>query len=261
MDKPENNHNVGRVQRGRVVKVTKAKSKLLKTQKQNRKSGKLLPTRLTRTTRNQSKQIQARSSAVNHNSFFENLSDMEADATNGNIENEIPGSVDRMNSTNKTIPIEIIDIGNTSSNTSGVIISDSRSASIVSISSDTSFAMSSYTDYERKLMGYMKELLVRMGSLEKQVAKLDVRIVNNSKIQSSDRQDTFVNVPTKLDINDLNELHKRCLPVNTLSNLNSFEQKLKCEEFTKSVVSEITISLNHEIKHFILSFYISNIIS
>lgn len=253
MKKSEN--DVNRVRPNRIS-ISKAKGKLLK-KKLNRLSGKQSPIRQTRITRNRSKQIQPRSSAVNHNSFFESLVDMEADenvdnniadrtdSNNQTIANEIidsdstlsgtindiesialDESIDRTGSTNETVQTESIDLASTSSGTSGGTKSNPQNVSIVSISSDTSFAMRLSTDFQRQMMEFMKELLVRMGAVEKNVAKLDVRMANYFKMQLSDRQDTFVNVPIKLDINDLNELQKRCLPVNSLSDLDTLERSL-----------------------------------
>lgn len=234
MNKTKESRSTQNGSRSRILKISKEKSVMLKKLGNKRRSGTNLvqPNRPKRTRKNPT---ETRTSAVNHNDFFAEIEETESNESSISL-----------NCTNTSTTNVSGDGSSDSDRATGSAHSIAPNTSVVSISSGISSASRPHTNFEKEMIAYMKEILIRIGALEKNVAKLDVRFASSTRLQSPDHSDAFGSLPKKLNIVDLNELRGLGLPVNCVSNLDALEQKLKCEEFTKNVVSEIFITLNSD---------------
>lgn len=181
----------------------------------------------------------SRSSSVNGDEFFEQLINREPDPTNAIIEitsessssNQTNDSHDTNNLSSVVTPLSTSPIAeSTPSNPNHTFVSN------VSHSMHSALSVGGNT-FEEIVLKKLDEILVRLGELEKNTAKTDVRLRNVSNELVAFRQNP--RAAATIGSVDPADLAKRGLPINSLEALDSFERNLKDEAFVNDIVSLI----------------------
>lgn len=207
-----------------------------------RKSGKIVrrPTRII----SKPDRLGIRRSSANGDQFFENLNrvqieEAQMDTVSLESTDDTPTSMISLSSISTE---NLIENSNESVNLRAPITSSPNSLQSNERSIEIIGNKDRNDSFETMVLLQLKEILIRIGQLERHVAEVDTRIIGITNELKSDRQ--VSKSATKINSIEQQDLLKYGLPVNSPEMLDKLEKQLSESEFSKKVVSAKNRCLN-----------------